>query len=240
MLNEQIVKALAVTLELTNTRLSEPAMEAMAEHLSQYPAAQILSALARCQTECRRPIYLADVLDRIADGRPGPEAAWNLVRGTTDADTVVWTDEIAEAWAACRFLLDDPVAARMAFLEVYRQRLAVEKAQASEPQWLIYLGEDRARRAGPVLAAVAAGQVSIAQGKGALAPEEWPATWHGDRQLTEDAIPRAQLVALIEDLVQQVADTLRTEHRAGRPPLLARADPDTLRGALDEHWKQGT
>jgi hypothetical protein len=195
----------------------------------------VLAALGRCQRELRHPLRLVDILDRIDDGRPGPEEAWGLVCGTTDAETVVWTDEMGEAWAACRFLMDDPVAARLAFLETYRKRLAVAKAEHHDLHWLVYLGYDRARRAGPVIEAVTAGKLSIAQGKGALAPDEWPPAWHADRQLTEGAIPRDQLVALVSGMVTQLAERMAVERRTA-PPVLPAADPEGLREALERSW----
>lgn len=234
MLNERIVTALAVTLQLTGTRLSEPAMEVMAERLSSFPdERQVLSALDRCQTELRHPICLADVYDRIADGRPGPEEAWAMVARVSEDDTVVWTDEMAEAWAACRFVLDDRVAARMAFLETYRDRLAVARSRGRTPRWFVYLGHDPERRAESVLRALEDQRISVVQARAALPEYLWPAEWR--KALPEGPAAEPVRLADVAALVQQVTRRLG----ADRPTeILPAADEGSLRQALEERWRE--
>lgn len=230
MLNPEIVKAVAVTMELTGATFSDEAAEALVEHLSRFETPHVLAALGRCRTELARPFTLADVLDRLPDGRPGPEEAWGMVVGITDQDTVVWTTEIAEAWAAARFLLDEPVQARMAFLEVYRQRIAMARAHGRGPQWQIYLGYDEARRASAIFAGLQAGRIDVAHAKAALPPHEWPGEWRADRALPEgEPVRRADVAALVLNLSADLA--------ADRAPILPEPEDGTLRKALEDQWR---
>lgn len=174
---------------------------------------------------------LADVLDRLADGRPGPEEAWALVQGTTDQDTVCWTTEMAEAWAAARFVLDDRVAGRMAFLETYRDRLAVARSHVRPPAWQIYLGYNTERRQSAVLAAVEQGKITPAQAMGVLPEHEWLSTWRADRILPEGgAIRLADVAQVIAKLVEQV--------RVERAPILPEAEEGSVRDALETQWRR--
>lgn len=58
--------------------------------------------------------------------------------------TVVWTDEIREAWgAASRIIADgDNVAARMVFLESYRKGVQKARDDRREVKWTVSLGHD--------------------------------------------------------------------------------------------------
>lgn len=109
----------------------------------------------------------ADVIAQIEglasnDGRPGAEEAWAMALAARDeADTVVWTAEMAEAWAVARSVFDlgDEVGARMAFREAYT-RLVEEARRAHMPAaWSVSLGFDLERRALAITAAVRAGRL---------------------------------------------------------------------------------
>ena len=100
-----ILKAVAVTAELTGAELSETALRVMAADLDSYSETAVLRALDRCRRELKARLTLGAVLERIEeqDGRPGADEAWAIALGALDeADTVVWTDEMAEAFAIAR------------------------------------------------------------------------------------------------------------------------------------------
>lgn len=141
--SQALLDAIAVTAELTGTQLTKPAARVMAEDLARYPEAEILSALTRCRRELRGRLTIADVLTRIDDGRPGPEEAWAMLP-QSEADSVVWTDEMRMAHGTAYALIRDgeTVAARMAFLERYRT-LCREARDAGTPvRWEPSLGHD--------------------------------------------------------------------------------------------------
>lgn len=150
-MNPKIIQAIAVTAELTGTELSEPAIRLMESDLSGYPADAVLRALDRCRKELKCRMTLAAVIERIddRDGRPGAEEAWALALGACDESaTVVWNDEIAQAYATAAPLLDarDKVGARMAFKEAYERITRQNRDLGFAPRWYPSLGSDLAQR----------------------------------------------------------------------------------------------
>jgi hypothetical protein len=217
-LNPRIIEAVAVTAELTGTKFSAAAKEAVVMHLSQYAEAAVLAALARCQLELRYPLTLAAVMDRLDDGHPGPETAWALVAKLHDDDTIVWTEEMAEAYEFVR-RLDDRVAARMAFLEQYREKLAVARAERRPPRWMASLGWDPTKREGAITAAVAEGKLLPAAAHAALPPGEDP------RALAEGKVVDRGQVA---DLVRQLGDRLAVDRREADARRAQRPQPPAM------------
>lgn len=235
MLNPEIVKQLMIALELTGTTLSKTAAETMAEDLSQHPVAHVLPALERCRKELHgRRLTTADVLERLDDGRPGPEEAWAMISKANDSDTTVWTDEICEAWAAARFVLDDRVAGRQAFLEVYRDRIAIARGHARPVRWQVYLGHDPERRAGVVVDAVNRGLIAPEQARAVLPPHEWLPEWHAGRALPAaqaEIVTRADVAAMVTNLSEQ----LKADRRSRSLPA---AEEGSLREALETRWRE--
>ena len=151
----------------------------------------------------------ADILAQIEglaanDGRPGPEEAWaTALRAADEANTVVWTDEAAQAWAIASPVLrnGDDVGARMAFKEAY-QRLTDEARRARRlPAWFASLGFDPDLRAEALRQAHSAGRLP--------APElvALPGPAKGIETLAEnDGIPpefRARLLAVRDALTRR-------------------------------------
>lgn len=132
---------------------------------------QALDAHTKDSTRGRFPPTPADIIAQIeqslaADGRPGAEEAWAIaVRGVDENVTVVWTEEIAQAWQISRpvFDLGDEVGARVAFRDAYN-RLVVEARMAHrKPVWTEALGFDPELRIQAVRHAIALGRLEPAQ-----------------------------------------------------------------------------
>ena len=167
-MNPRVIKAIAVTAELTGTELSETAIRVMESDLSGFPEDAALRALDRCRKELKGRLTLAAVLERVeaCDGRPGKEEAWAIALSASDeAETVIWTDEISQAMAVAQPLLEarDKVAARMAFGETYERIVRVAREANVPCRWVASLGTDHERRALAVAAAVQAGRIGHAQ-----------------------------------------------------------------------------
>lgn len=154
--------AIAATFAAVGQELSDMALAVICKDLEGYPARELAAALQRCRKELKR-IALVDIIDRIPGGLPGPEEAWAIVASslTDERLTLVWTDEIAQAFGVALGLQDDPVAARMAFKETY-SRLRSESRDAGKPvKWRASLGHDPAGREGPLLDAAEKGRLPV-------------------------------------------------------------------------------
>ncbi len=162
--SSKLLEAVAVTLELTGTALSEVAVRVFAEDLSRYPDAQVLPALTRCRRECKGRLTIADVLSRLEDGRPGVEEAWAMLP-KDEQTTAVWTVEMSQASAVVHDLLDrgDEVAARMAFKEAYSKACQLARDRGEPVSWSASLGWDKGGRESVLKAAVAAGRLTQGQ-----------------------------------------------------------------------------
>lgn len=171
-----VLQALAVTCELTGTQLSPSAARLMAGDLCAYPEDQVLGALNRCRKEIRGRLTLADILSRLNDGRPGPEEAWAMISGALADErvTVVWTAEMALASGPAGAIIDDPVAARMAFLESYRRLVQQARDEGEPVKWSPCLGWDTAGRAGPLQEAIRLGRLDAVHVAGLLPYRQEP------------------------------------------------------------------
>jgi len=176
----EITRAVAVTAELCGTEVSEPALDVMVNDLARYPGAALSLALERCRREIKYKLTLADIIERIDDGWPSPEEAWAICpRG--EGDTVVWTNEIAETFEVVR-LMDDRIAARKAFLEIYQKKLLELRAQRVTPAWHTSLGHDIGARAATLRLAVDRGRLTL-QSAATICPELKPPS--SPEQLTD-------------------------------------------------------
>ena len=75
---------------------------------------------------------------RLMDGRPTDEEAWAIALLSRDeADTVVWTQETAEAFGLCASVLDggDEVGARMAFRDAYNRLVSDARLAGRPARW---------------------------------------------------------------------------------------------------------
>lgn len=81
----------------------------------------------------------------VATVRPSADEAWALsLKAQDEAETVVWTQDMAEAWVICKPVMDsgDEVGARMAFKAAY-DRIC---AQGRPVKWIVSEGWDPERR----------------------------------------------------------------------------------------------
>jgi hypothetical protein len=169
-----LVEAVAVTYELVGQEMSDAAMRAVVQELATYPEAQVAVALNRCRVEVRGRLALSDILDRMPSGHPGVEEAWSIVAKclTDERRSVVWTEEMREAFGPAIALADDKVAARLAFKEKYAQLLLEARQKRTLPAWTLSLGYDPAGRADAVREARGKGRLTAEQAAKLLPPQE--------------------------------------------------------------------
>ncbi|MBF3951887.1 hypothetical protein ISG27_12655 [Burkholderia pseudomallei] len=172
MATSRVLEAIAVTAELCGKVFSPAAARQFAADLSPYPEAQVLGALERCRREVRGILTLADVISRLDDGRPGADEAWAMIP-RDETQSVVWTDEMAEAYGVARPLLavGEPIAARVAFRECYARVVTLARCEQRATQWRLSPGYDPAGRELAVSDAVSKGRLTPQQAM-RLLPDE--------------------------------------------------------------------
>lgn len=170
MASKTLLQAVAICAELTQTLFSEPAARALAAELECFPEDRVIPALQRCQREVRRgSLTLAAILERLDDGRPGPEEAFAMLP-RDEQQSAVWTEEMAEAALAAAPLFEegDAVAARMAFREAYVRCVQRAREQHRAARWSLTQGWDVRGRERAVVEAVARGFITTNQALGLL------------------------------------------------------------------------
>jgi hypothetical protein len=155
----ELLKAVAVTSELCGRTFSEAAARVFVDDLSRFPEPAVMKALARCRREVRGVLTIQDVVSRLDDGRPGPEEAWAQMP-FDESQSVVWTDEMANAFGIARGLLDegDKVGARMAFKEAYIRLVGEARDSGRAVSWTPSLGYDKGGQDAVLSEAVALGR----------------------------------------------------------------------------------
>jgi hypothetical protein len=97
---------------------------------------------------------------KLLDGRPDENEAWAVaITSQDESETVVWTQEMAEAFNLARPLLadGDAIGARMAFKDAYKRLVDDARATNKPTQWSVSAGWDATRRQVAVQKAVVAG-----------------------------------------------------------------------------------
>ena len=165
---EELVQALVLTGELMGRQLSVGAAKMMLADLAGYDRDMVAKALSRLRREGGR-FAVDEILRRLDDGRPGADEAWAMLPFDEGA-TVVWTDEMAEAWGIARPLFDarDRAGAQRAFREAYTKRVMEAREQRKAPRWWASLGSDKGGREAPLLEAVQRGRLTAQHVDGLL------------------------------------------------------------------------
>lgn len=162
MASSALIKAIAATAELCGKTYTPAAAAMFAQDLEGFDDTAVMAALTRCRKELDgKPFNVAAVISRIDDGRPGPEEAWAMLPQDESA-TVVWTEEMCQAWGAALPLLrdGDKIGARMAFKEAYAKKVMDARDQRRPAKWTASLGDDKSGREPALKAAVEKGRLS--------------------------------------------------------------------------------
>lgn len=140
---DHLAAVIFLTAEACGHALSAPAAEMLADDLSRFDRAAVLAALARCRLELDGPLRIAEVLSRLDDGRPDADEAW-LMMPADEHDSVVWTDEMAQAWGIAQPFMEagDVAAAQSAFRKAYEKSVREARIRGEAPRWTPSLGLD--------------------------------------------------------------------------------------------------
>ncbi len=185
-------EAVIATYGAVGQEMSDGAIALIVRELEPYPAGDVAVALSRVRKELRK-ITLVDILDRIPGGHLGPEEAWAIVAPTLNDErvTVVWTEQISQAFGAALGLQDDAVAARMAFKEVYGKLLGEARSNNVQPRWFPSLGHDPHGRDTAILNAVEKGRLT-AESAQRLLSGHGEADQRLERLLSDQSIKRIE------------------------------------------------
>lgn len=207
--HDQIVKTLAVVCEVTGTQVSPAAAQLMVHRLDAYPAFAVLAALKRCADECKYRLSLADIIERIDDGRPNAEVAWATFPKSEEEAGVV-TAEMLAAWGAARraYADGDKVGARMAFKEAYERELRAARDEGREVEWSITAGWDKLATEGAAIEAMQRGLLTADRALQLVDPDRH------DAALQAAGLPMRQLagphdegaVAMLAAAVKQIGE----------------------------------
>lgn len=204
--------------------------------LAAYPLAVVQRALdghVKDPQRGRFPPLPADVIAQIEgaaeqDGRPGAEEAWAMsLRARDEAETVVWTREMAEAWGVAKSVFDlgDEVGARMAFKDAYGRLVDVARRQRQPAAWLISEGHDAARRADAIATAVQARRLPASELLTLPAPTAQPLLGLA----TAKGVPPH-----IREKLKALSDSMRVSHESPSLDAMAKAKTARLKVELQK------
>ena len=153
--------------------LSTGAMKLCIDALSQYPIDALLLAINKHVQLARFAPAPKDIIDLLESGnkRLTADEAWAMMP-KDEFDTVVWTDEMAEAYGIAYGLIvdGDIIAARMAFKGAYT-RLCDEALLIGRPaHWKACIGYDKSKIEPALQKAVAAGRITQERANKLLPP----------------------------------------------------------------------
>lgn len=143
---DNILQLLAATAQLMDATLSPQSLAVMASDFSGYDRKMMEIALKNVRMNHTRfsPAAIKIELDKLdKNKRIGADEAWAMIPHN-EYDSVVWTNEMAEAYNTCYRLVEDGdmVAARMAFKSAYERITSDNKSNGINPVWQASLGSD--------------------------------------------------------------------------------------------------
>lgn len=154
--------------------LSDRAMAAAFAQLSAYPLQVVLSAINAHMLDPRRGQYApkpADIVAQIEAGSPrlnrlSADEAWAMMP-SSEEDSIVWTDEMAQAFAIASPLLadGDRIGARMAFKGAYERLSEQNRALGKPVTWTVSRGWNADNLESVVKDAVRLGRLSPEKGR---------------------------------------------------------------------------
>lgn len=226
---EQLLEQLYATAEVLGSEIKPAAATLMVRDLRDHDRPEVEQALARCRAELNGRLTLAAILERVpsANAYLSANEAWALALASMDeADTVVWTEEIAKALGVASPILTegDKVGARMAFIAAYEREVEQAKAAGRQPSWKPSLGHDPQRREMALQEAVEAGKLPAPRVEALLPPPEKPVTEEGRAQIREITDHLRDLIAGRDQEAARRREELRQEQEERRQELIAQAE----------------
>lgn len=145
--SRDLAGAIAATAELCGHPLSSAAIALLVRDLATLDRDAVLKALAHCRIDLRGALNIGEILVRFDDGRPSADEAWKMLPAT-EANSVVWTDEMAQSWAKVLPLLQKGEfgQAQRQFEECYVHAVLLARCRREKITWTPSLGSDPQER----------------------------------------------------------------------------------------------
>ncbi|ENG6258242.1 hypothetical protein ACRJ4Z_004379 [Yersinia enterocolitica] len=211
---EELSSRLHATAEALGHEIKSSLVMLMVDDLSDYPYDEICKALARVRKEHVGKLTLKAIIDRMQKPgtRPAANEAWALSLPAQDeSNTVVWTDEMSQAWTIALPVLEsgDKVGARMAFIQTYERLVAAAEAENKSPCWRVSQGWDTEKRVQAISTAKNAGLLPAP-----IANKYLPSPNVSNARPSKDGQARVQsyVSALLADIQQSREQRIR-EHQ---------------------------
>lgn len=128
--------------------------------------ANVLGGLrAHCQDPVKgqfgpKPADILYQIERRMPQRVGADEAWTMLP-RSESDTVVWTDEMAEAYGISKHE-HEGTASRMAFRAAYDRICERNKLSKIQPKWIVSIGWGDSRKAEVLREAIKLGRITEA------------------------------------------------------------------------------
>ena len=136
----ETMTAFTATAEMLGKNFTNNQLVLFAESIAKHDQGQVIDALRRVREECQF-FSLAEVLNRIDDGRPEAEEAWSLV-SFDESETIVINNDFGKAMAVAEsaYLSGDKVGAKFAFKEKYKSTVSAARSRGEKVNWFISFG----------------------------------------------------------------------------------------------------
>lgn len=198
-INENILKALAVTAEICDRPMSEAAARVMCQDLKDFPEEQLLGALERCRKELQGKLTVHAIIIRLADSRPSADEAWAMLPKDEKVSAILTTETLASMKPAMDLYAEgDHIGARMAFKETYSRLVQEARAKGTPVNWVPSLGFDKAGRVSAILEALDQKRMTVKHAETILGPGPLM------QAIGTDAAGLAKLKALTENMLKPV------------------------------------
>ncbi|CAI2145364.1 Uncharacterised protein [Serratia fonticola] len=170
----EFAELMKATLAVYGKDASKPVIRIYWNSLKQFDIAMIRQAFSRWMTDPEqgrfspKPADIIGIIQKRSGSLTWPSAneAWAMALPAQDeANTVVWTAEMAHAWNAASSIMNegDKVGARMAFISAYERIVAVARETGKQPVWSVSEGWDPQSRTQAVEKAVNSGLLPAPQ-----------------------------------------------------------------------------
>lgn len=170
----EFAELMKATLAVYGKDVSKPVIRIYWNALKQFDIAMIRQAFSRWMTDPEQGRFSpkpADIIGIIQKRAGGPvwisaDEAWSLaLPAQNEANTVVWTEEIARAWSAASVVMEegDSVGARRAFILTYERLVNTARESGKQPVWSVSEGWDPQCRTQAVERAVNSGLLPAPQ-----------------------------------------------------------------------------